>query len=44
VLEARLPELRPEYELTTSAFFDIGVPEELARANEYFADKLSDEA
>jgi D-glycero-alpha-D-manno-heptose 1-phosphate guanylyltransferase len=45
VLEARLPELRPEFELTTSAFFDIGVPEELARANEYFADNdVSDEA
>jgi D-glycero-alpha-D-manno-heptose 1-phosphate guanylyltransferase len=36
VLEVRLPELRPRFELTTSAFFDIGVPEELARANDYF--------
>jgi D-glycero-alpha-D-manno-heptose 1-phosphate guanylyltransferase len=45
VLEARLPELRPKFELTTSAFFDIGVPEEYARANDYFADdKFSDEA
>ncbi|MEO5652831.1 MAG: sugar phosphate nucleotidyltransferase [Marmoricola sp.] len=44
VLEARLPELRPRFELTTSAFFDIGVPEDYARANDYFAhDKSANE-
>jgi len=36
VLETRVPVLRPRFELTTSAFFDIGVPEDYARANEYF--------
>ena len=45
VLEAQLPELRPGFELTTSAFFDIGVPADYAEANEYFATrKISEES
>lgn len=36
VLEARLPVLRPGFELTTGVFFDIGVPEDYARANDHF--------
>lgn len=39
VLESHVPSLRPKFELTTGAFFDIGVPEDYARANEYFAAK-----
>lgn len=39
VLQARLPELRPRFELTTSAFFDIGVPDEYVEADAYFADR-----
>lgn len=37
VLEAVVPDLRPAYELTTGAFFDIGVPADYARADEHFA-------
>lgn len=44
VLEAQVPELTPKFELTTSTFFDIGVPEDYAKANDYFAaKKINDE-
>ena len=37
VLQAHVPVLRPRYERTYGAFFDIGVPEDHARADAYFA-------
>lgn len=37
VLEAQVPLLRPRFELATGVFFDIGVPEDYARAGEHFA-------
>lgn len=37
VLAARVPLLRPRFELATGVFFDIGVPEDYARANAHFS-------